>query len=568
MKYIVVIITQIKQEINYSIQLHIFEVVETVKIVLTADQAVFTDYNGADLFGFGLCMPCRLIPEFVEYFVLVPKAAADSDGRARFAPYSVAKVEASLLAAGFSRDEVMVTPPYLVRKVIDKDTEVVAVHVLDPKGLAPVSWTLRSMAGGGKSCTELEFEKLIETIGMLKRRYKFKLIVGGPGVWQLRGLEDRYDIDVLYDGEAEITFPIIVRKILNGEEVPRYVKGEPVPAERIPLIATPSRNGQVQITRGCPRRCRFCSPTMWVFRSIPIEKIEKEIEFNLRNGAKTAGFITEDVLLYGAKGLQLNPDAIKKLYNRIWRLASSYGVDVVGFSHVSCASAVVLKETVKYIADLQGLSENKPLFPQVGLESGSPRIVSKYFNGKVYPWKARDWPWVVVEASKIFNDAYWYPCYTYLIGYPDATPDDYLKTIELLDRLDEEGFKGWTFPLLLIPMGGTLIEKEAKFLRLSQLPQEALECMTRGWRLSLKFSKGIISTLIKTRNPLITKIVTGLIDKALKAMNMWIENIEKNPEVIEEEFARINIRGMRNLTGTIIKAILPKTKKITKLIPA
>ncbi len=544
--------------------------VGTVRIVLTADQAVFTDYNGADLFGFGLCMSCRLIPEFVEYFVLTPKAATDEDGRAKFAPYGISKVEAALVAAGFSREEVMITPPHMLRRVIDKDTEVVALHVLDPKGLAPVSWTLRSMAGGGKSCTEIEFERTIGLIRSLKRKYKFKLVVGGPGAWQLRGLEDRYDIDVLYDGEGELTFPIIVKKLLNGEEVPKYVHGEPVPVERIPLIITPSRNGQVQVTRGCPRRCKFCSPTMWRFRSIPLDRIAEEVEFNLSHGMKTTGFITEDILLYGAQGLNLNADAVKKLYDRIWPIAEKYGVDVLGFSHVSCASSIVLKDAVKYISEIQGLSERKPLFPQVGLESGSPRIVSKYFNGKVYPWKAKDWPWVVVEASKIFNDAYWYPCYTYLIGYPDATAEDYIKTIELLDRLDDEGFKGWTFPLLLIPMGGTLIEREAKFLHLSQLPQEALECMVRGWKLSLKFSRDIVRTLIRTRNPLINKIVSALIDKALKAMHAWIEGIQENPEIVEEVFAKINIRGARNLTRTILKTILDTTKSKIKarLVPA
>jgi len=524
-----------------------------VRIVLTADRAVFTDYHGLDLFGFGLCMPYRLIPSFVEYFILTPKAPTESDGRAKFAPYSLCKVEASLLAAGFSRDEVKIVPPHMLKRAVDKDTEIVAVHVLDPKGLAPVSWTLRSLTGGGPSCTELEFERLMKVVLDLKHRYGFKLIVGGPGVWQLRGLEDRYEIDVLYDGEAELTFPLIVKKLLDGEEVPRYVKGEPVPAEQIPLIATPSRNGQVQITRGCPRRCRFCSPTMWRFRSIPLDKILKEIEFNLTHGMRAVGFVTEDVLLYGAQGLRLNVDAIKKLYTKTLELTKKYGIDIIAFSHVSCASALVAKEAVKFMADVMSLSRDRPLFPQIGLESGSTRIVAKYFNGKVYPWKAEDWPNVVIEASKLFNDVYWYPCYTYLIGFPDATPDDYVKTTELLDRLDEEGFEGWTFPLLLIPMGGTLIEKEAKFLDITQLPREAIECMMRGWRLSLKFSRNIVHKLIKTRNPFVSRIMQRLLDKALNAMENWISGIEKDPSIVIREYSKINIRGLKDFASTILK---------------
>jgi len=50
-----------------------------------------------------------------------------------------------------------------------------------------------------------------------------------------------------------------------------------------------------------------------------------------------------------------------------------------------------------------------------------------------------------------------------IIGFPDATPDDYIATTELIDELKSEGFIGWTFPLLLIPMGGSVIEKEAGF---------------------------------------------------------------------------------------------------------
>jgi hypothetical protein len=75
------------------------------KFVLTADRVLFTDFNGVDALGFGLCVPCRLIPGFVEYHVLPPRA-----GRG-WAPYALAEVEAALLQAGLSRGEVEVAPP-------------------------------------------------------------------------------------------------------------------------------------------------------------------------------------------------------------------------------------------------------------------------------------------------------------------------------------------------------------------------------------------------------------------------------------------------------------------------
>ena len=524
------------------------------RIVLTADRAIFTDYHGEDFFGFGLCLPYRLVPKVVEYHLLAPKTPTNGL-RAKYAPYALGKTEASLLASGFSKDDILLTPPHKLKKAIDKDTEVVGVHVLDPKGMAPVSWTLKALSGGGMTCTELEFEKLMYEIKNLKKKYKFKVIVGGPGNWQLRGYQDKYGIDILYDGESEITFPLLVKKVLSGEEIPKYVHGEFTPVEKIPIITTPSRNGLVQITRGCPRRCHFCNPTMWKFRSIPLDSIMKEIEFNLKSGIKNISFVTEDVLLYGANGLQLNPNAVKKLFKSAISLAKKYGISKkIGFSHVSCASALVLKDVVRYISEIEELNENEPAFPQIGLESASPRIVNKYFRGKPYPWKPEDWPNILIEASKLFNDVYWYPCYTYIVGFPDATADDYIATIELIDELKSEGFIGWTFPLLLIPMGGSVIErkKEAGFTHLSKLSEEAIDCIVAGWRLSVFNSRRLVSKLMKGGNPIISKLMLRLAFKAIDAMEKWIDGISKKPEVINEVYSKVNIRSNVGL----LKAIL------------
>ena len=61
-------------------------------------------------------------------------------------------------------------------------------------------------------------------------------------------------------------------------------------------------------------------------------------------------------------------------------------------------------------------------------------------------------------------------------------PDDYIATTELIDDLKSEGFTGWTFPLLLIPMGGSIIEKkkDADFTHLSKLPEKMIDCRVAG----------------------------------------------------------------------------------------
>ncbi|RLG86628.1 MAG: radical SAM protein [Thermoprotei archaeon] len=527
------------------------------RIVLTADRAVFTDFSGAEPLGFGLCIPYRLVPRFVEYWVLAPPVPAGDGGRAIFAPYPLCKVEASLLAAGFRRSDVIITPPEKLEGVVSSDTEVVGVHVLDPQGLAPVSWTLRVLMGGGETCTQYEFERLMMRVLQLKRRYRFKVVVGGPGVWQLRGLEKKFGIDVLFEGEAEITFPVLISKILKGEEVPGYVVGEQPAPEAIPTIVTPSRNGIVQITRGCPRKCHFCSPTMQNFRSIPLSNILKEVKLNLEHGLHYVGFATEDVLLYGARGIEPNPKAVKNLFTKTLELSKRYGVERPGFTHVSLSTALAAKELVKFITDTCGYDAHNPAFPQVGLESGSPRIVARYFAGKPYPWKPEEWPEVVISSTKLMNENYWYPCLTYIIGFPGAEPEDYLRTTELLEKLKEEGFKGWTFPLFLVPIGGTLIEKKTGFKTLQELPQEAVESMVVGWRLSIRFSREVYPKILRSmKNRFLRWLLERLTEKALDSLENWVTLISRDPSYIDRLVAGVKLRSTPSLIAALIRSKL------------
>ncbi|MET1100934.1 MAG: radical SAM protein [Pyrodictiaceae archaeon] len=530
------------------------------RIVLTADRALFTDFSGLDALGFGLCLPLRLVPALVEYRIIAPPVPT-RNGRAVFAPYALAKVEASLLAAGFKREEVVIVPPERINKAVGRDTELVGVHVVDPQGLAPVSWTLRVMTGGGKTCTAYEFERLMARIMKLKKKYGFKVVVGGPGVWQLRGLLDKFGIDVLYEGEAEEDFPRLAKSLLSGEKAPRIVVGRPVPPEKIPAIVTPSRSGHVQVTRGCPRGCQFCKPTTFIFRSIPLDTILREAELNARAGAREISFVTEDILLYGAKGLKLDSEAVKKLFSETLKVVKPYGVNRLSFSHVTLSSVLVAKDAVEYIAEVNGLSEDNPLFPQVGFESGSPRIVEKYFRGKPYPWGPEDWPWIVVEGSKLLNEYYLYPCLTYIIGFPDATPDDYVKTTELIDKLREERIKGWIFPLLLVPIGGTRVEGRVGFKTIAELPEEAIESIIAGWEHSIEFSKYIYPVLLRSIKYTWTRrIVSLLIDRALNAMREWIDALKKNPAAVEE-FSSINIRSPYGILLTLLKAMASRQRR-------
>ena len=510
------------------------------RVVLTSDRATMTDYNDTPSLGFGHCVPYRLVPRPVYTKLLAPPMKVDGKGRAVYAPYPLRKLEAALLNSGFSEDDVIITTPEALESVVSEDTEVLGVSVLDPMGLAPVSYTLRVLFGGGDTCTKVEFLRLMSLVRRLKARYGFTVVAGGEGVWQIDGLEERFGIDTLFYGEGEKTFPELVRDILSGSKPPRKVYGESPDVDEIPPIVAPARGRIVQVTRGCPRKCRFCSPTTWRFRSMPLDLIRREVEVNLRYGGRSVDFVSDDILLYGARGIHVNREAVLSLF----RMAREYGVCGT-FPHVGPATVLQDRELVREITELSGFSERRPVFLDVGLESGSPRIIGKYMRGKPAPWKPEDWPRIVVEATEVMNDNYWYPCYTMIVGFPDETPDDIVKTIELVDELRSMDAKAWTFPLLMIPMGGTGMESEA-FPSVADLEEEVWELYRVCWLHSLRFSEYIADRLFSTlRNPFLRGLSLRLVNSVLDFLREFFDKLARDPEAIMVSMSDVNVNSVR-----------------------
>jgi len=73
---------------------------------------------------------------FSFYRVLCPEIPSE-DGRALYASYSLRKIEASLLAGGFTEDEVIVALPDKLHRVIGEETRVVGITTVDPRATHP-----------------------------------------------------------------------------------------------------------------------------------------------------------------------------------------------------------------------------------------------------------------------------------------------------------------------------------------------------------------------------------------------------------------------------------------------
>jgi len=415
-----------------------------VKVILTTDKTLTSEYNRHIFLGFAACAP-SFIPIWLYEWIFCPPTETEG-GRLRFAHCGQRKLEAALLADGFSEDEVAVVPPELLNQMITKETKVVGITTHDPLGLGPASTTF-SQLGGRETYTSIYFRNLVSTPKI--RNYGVKVIVGGAGAWQVTDerIMAKLGIDSVVIGEGEITGVEVIRKAVAGEKLPLVTEGVVVPMDKIPLIRRPTLNGLVEIARGCGRGCRFCTPTMRHYRCFPLDYILQETRLNVDAGVGVI-FHAEDVLRYKAKGFMPNEEAVTTLFAEGRKMTSTLGI-----SHFAHASVVACPSLVQRLSEIMEVGSRSCPFisGQVGLETGSPRIIASQMKGKVKPFMPEAWPDVVMESHQIMADNKWVPAETLIIGLPGETAEDVEQTLSMVQDLGK--FKSLIVPLFFVPLG-------------------------------------------------------------------------------------------------------------------
>lgn len=447
------------------------------KIVLTADRSLMSEYAGNIFFGFSTSAPRGFIPNWLYYRYVCPPVKAYENGEAVFAPYPLRKIEAALLRYGFEPNEVIVAHPSYLDKVVDEGTRVVGVTAMDPLGLGPVTSMFINLFGG-EAYDAYDFRRLM--FSDVFTRFDLRMVVGGPGAWQLakEEVQRRFGIDTVVIGEAENIVGPLFNDAVKGNPLPRLVEGTSVSVEDIPNIVKPSISGLIEVSRGCGRGCDFCTPTLLRFRCRSIQDIVEEAKVNVRAGKRNVILHSEDVFRYKARGVYPDPVAVEELFKSVLNVE---GVEKVSVSHGCFTSIFSAPKMLLNISELMNLSERNWRAYEVGLETGSPRLVKMYMEGKCKPFKPEDWPEIVKQATGISNDAHWMPVSTLVMGLPGEGADDVVKTLELIDDLED--FSIMFYPLFFVPIGS--LSKEEYFTKEKMLP-EHFELFFKCWEVNLR----------------------------------------------------------------------------------
>ncbi len=492
-------------------------------VILTAPDTDFTDfYNNPIWPFFFFSVSKHALGGMLNIFMKNKMQEVLPDGQAKLAPYGLRKMEAALVESGIAEGDIVTVHPRFLGRFVGPNTKVIGVSAMNTNGVTYCDQTFTALIGfGSDSYNSYRFRSLMLDKNM--HPPNAKVILGGAGAWQVRNkyCHDRFGIDTVVLGEGEVVFPRLVHDALDGKPLPPVVTGEPLadPA-RIPCIRQASIYGNVEISRGCGRACQFCSPTKRLRRDIPLSTIEHEVKTNMRQRKHVAGsddgkrvvtplgthrkdelakqqermifLSTEDIMLYQCKDPKFMPntEAILKLLGMIVRL----GVHTIQPAHIALAPVVASPETLVKMSEairfadgpLRGevrgfvnYRKHKYVGVETGLETGSPRIIGKYMRGKCIPFAPEEWPDVAVRAFGILNDNYWFPFASLMVGMPDETDDDALRTLEMLDRL--KGAKLFYAPMCFTALGDTTLRK-SRSANLKALSDVQKEVFIKCWR--------------------------------------------------------------------------------------
>jgi radical SAM superfamily enzyme YgiQ (UPF0313 family) len=144
------------------------------------------------------------------------------------------------------------------------------------------------------------------------------VVLGGP-LANLVTDRCRQRCDVLFEGEAEYTWPRFLREFAEGKHSNYYVEHEKIhlpdsPPPRLSVARRPYAQGIVQCTRGCPFTCEFCDIIVMYGRKMrfkPVEQVIAECQAWADRGAIYVFFADDNFVGHRAYAKELLEALIK-----------------------------------------------------------------------------------------------------------------------------------------------------------------------------------------------------------------------------------------------------------------
>ena len=427
-------------------------------VVLVADRTLAARYNV--LFeGIFATMQTTQVPGLAMKHFVSPRQPCDATGRALAAPLGVRRVEACLRASGLLADDLVVTTPECLPRLLGPWTEVVMVSSSDFLGQGMSNTTTHSF-WSGRLYTEFWMSKLMAKLRAAKEKWGFAILAGGAGAWQLRQnptATGELGFDGVFDGYFEGCGAEWVKQWLgehgrdahttHGRDARATVTEPGCHVEHIKPILAPSALGVIELSRGCGKGCGFCVMGDKRMDHLPPELILADVETNARGGQPNIVSSSEDFFRYGGQGPNVNYDALASLLERMRQIK---GLHFMQADHGNVSS--VLQFDVAQLRELRRLLEwghpSEYQWINLGVESASGDLVRANCPGKFAPVSG-EWEQMVRDAIDRLTQGGWFPVVSLVLGLPGETPDDVACTRKLVDWLETQ--RAIVFPVFHEP---------------------------------------------------------------------------------------------------------------------
>ncbi|RLF21874.1 MAG: hypothetical protein DRJ68_02440, partial [Thermoprotei archaeon] len=183
-----------------------------------------------------------------------------------------------------------------------------------------------------------------------------------------------------------------------------------------------------------------------------------------------------------------NREAVEALFEA---LLSVKGLNSIQVTHANLAAVNADRELARYVAEILREKSSYTLHGkqvatvEVGVETGSPRLLRRWMAGKCKPFKPEDWPDVVVSSLSFMEDYEWVALCTILVGLPGETDEDAEHTIRLIEEIRSMGLRTFLVPLIFVPLGTCSLRDEV-LKSFNELSQRQIDVFALCWEHNVK----------------------------------------------------------------------------------
>jgi len=329
------------------------------------------------------------------------------------------------------------------------------------------------------------------------RRKEVTKIVGGAFATSHYEIFLKMGFDYVSVGEAEDSFPLLLEGIIK-ERIPSNIEGVAyLKKDRIffksrsksveinnylPISRYFKKIGPIEITRGCPYQCKFCS-TPFIFdkkvRHRHLDNILQAVRIMKKLGFSDVRFLSPNAFSYFSSGKTPNLEMIEKLLKKTREIVTSKGKIFFGSFPSEIRPDFINREGIRL---LKKFVNNDNII--IGAQSGSNRLLKSLYRGHA----KED----VIEATRITTQGGFKAYIDIILGFPDETYEDRKETIKFIEELIK--LKAKIHLHYFLPLSGTpFFLKKPSFLE-KEIKKKIEEWEGRGkifgqWRKQLILSQ-------------------------------------------------------------------------------